>query len=192
VNTQESVANCHKMPSQNFSKELLNSEEINKGFDKFYSLIKTINPSVQLVLTVSPVRHIKDGMEKNSISKAILRTACYSIQKKHPEIDYFPAYEIMMDDLRDYRFYKEDMIHPSSLAENYIWEKFIAQYFEKDSKEFLKEWEKIRKAIEHKPFHSESEGYQTFLKETITKLQKLSSMVNVEKEITFLKNKLRL
>lgn len=190
LNTQEIVANCHKIPASNFKKELLDVSTIVSEFTRVHELLKQINPSVNFILTVSPVRHMKDGMEQNSISKSILRTACHLMQQNHADVEYFPAYEIMMDDLRDYRFYKADMLHPTEVAEEYIWSKFIEKNVDQSSQDFIKEWRFIQRAISHKPFHPTSEAHQKFLKETITKLRKLSNLIDTEEEIKLLENQL--
>ena len=185
------VANCHKIPSSYFQKEMLSTEEIVDAFEKVYTKIKNLNPAIKFILTVSPVRHIKDGIEQNNLSKSICRVACSAIEKKLKDIEYFPAYEIMMDDLRDYRFYKEDMIHPTTLAEDYIWEKFLEKYSNEGTRDFLKDWDSVKKAIEHKPFHPDSEAHQQFLKETIAKLKKLSTLINVDDEILTLEKQIK-
>jgi hypothetical protein len=185
------VANCHKVPATNFRKELLTVQEIVKSFNTMYDSISFLNPDIKIILTVSPVRHIKDTIELNSVSKAILRTACHTIMNEgYKNISYFPAFEIMMDDLRDYRYYKEDMLHPTAVAETYIWEKFIDTYMEEPSKDFIKEWTNILKALEHKPFHPHTEAHQRFIRETIKKLNSLGKYVNVEEEIKTLEEQL--
>jgi hypothetical protein len=188
---QEIVSNCHKMPSSLFTKELLTVELITKSFDAFHKKAILANPGLKIILTVSPVRHIKDSIQLNSISKSILRIACHNIAAENENISYFPAYEIMMDDLRDYRFYKEDMIHPTELAENYIWEKFVDTYMEKQSKEFIKKWSEILKALEHKPFHPHSETHQNFIKETIKKIKSLSAYADMNAELKMLEDQLK-
>jgi len=188
---QEVVSNCHKMPASLFTKELLTSEQIIKSFDLFYKKIIAADPGLKIILTVSPVRHIKDSIQLNSVSKSILRMACHNLAKSNENISYFPAYEIMMDDLRDYRFYKEDMIHPTEVAENYIWEKFIDTYFETKSKEFIKEWSGILRALEHKPFHPESESHQAFIKETIKKIKGLQGDIDMSYELIMLEKQLK-
>ena len=188
---QEVVSNCHKMPSELFTKELLSAEQITKSFDIFYKNLIRINPELKIILTVSPVRHIKDSIPLNSVSKSILRVACHHIAAGNNNISYFPAYEIMIDDLRDYRFYKEDMIHPTEVAENYIWEKFIETYMKTQSKEFIKEWSGVLKALEHKPFHPESKSHQLFIKETIKKIQSLSENIDLGDELKILENQLK-
>jgi hypothetical protein len=185
------VANCHKIPSAYFRKELLTPHEILKGFKELNNKLQSINPKLKIILTVSPVRHIKDGLEANSVSKSILRYSSHLIQSEFPEVEYFPSYEIMMDDLRDYRFFGNDMIHPSEVAENHIWEKFLQRYAEEKTVNLIKEWENLRKALHHKPFHPEAESYQKFLNETLSKLQKLNAFMDLSKEIKALSEKLK-
>jgi hypothetical protein len=189
--THEVVSNCHKMPTSLFTKELLSPEQITKSFDLFYKKVISTNPELKIILTVSPVRHIKDSIQLNSVSKSVLRMACHSLAKSNENISYFPAYEIMMDDLRDYRFYKEDMIHPTEVAENYIWGKFIDTYLETQSKEFIREWSGILKSLEHKPFHPESENHQAFIKETIRKIKSLKGDIDMGNELNLLENQLK-
>ncbi len=177
------VSNCHKQASTLFSKRLLTQEEIVTSFNEVYNDLLKFNPNLKIILTLSPVRHLKDTMELNTVSKSLLRTAIHSITQAHEEIDYFPAYEIMMDDLRDYRFYASDMIHPSEEAEAYIWGKFTDRYFDTDSKDILNQWESVRKLLSHKPFHISSAAHQKFLHETLLKLKSLRTKINVEEEI---------
>lgn len=188
--TGEIVANCHKVPGQFFSKALLKEPDIIASFESIYADLLKINPHLRIILTVSPVRHTKDTLELNSVSKSILRTACFSLSEKYSVVEYFPAYEMMMDDLRDYRFYKEDMIHPTEAAEDYIWEKFAMRYFTPELNEFIQQWAKVRHALAHRPFHPASIAHQTFLKETLKKLEDLQRFVNVDKEISTLKSQL--
>lgn len=181
--TREIVANCHKQPAGSFQKSLLSPETIAESFDGLYANLKSINPSIRIIVTVSPVRHIKDTLELNSVSKSTLRLACHAVQEKYQDVEYFPAYELLLDDLRDYRFYKEDMIHPSNEAEEYIWEHFISQYGSSDFKAFIAKWKAIQSAMQHRPFHSQTQAHQQFLKETLRKLEELKSIVNVDEEI---------
>jgi hypothetical protein len=183
----EIVTNCHKVPQHNFKKELLSQKKILKSFEEFYEKLKSINPPCRLVLTVSPVRHVKDTLQHNSLSKAILRVTCHTIAETYPNVFYFPAYEIMMDDLRDYRFYKADMIHPSTEAENYIWKKFSESYFEESTKKFIQQWEPLLVALQHRAFHPDSIAHQNFLKKTLEQLERLSGTVNVDREINDVK-----
>jgi hypothetical protein len=186
----EIVANCHKVPADRFNKSLLREQEIIQSFNTLYQQIKKINPACFFILTVSPVRHLKDSLELNSVSKSVLRTSCHSISSNFQDVDYFPAYEIMMDDLRDYRFYKSDMIHPSDDAENYIWKQFSDRYFDDSTLAFMDEWDQIASALRHKPFHPQSESHQKFLRNTLQKLKQLQSTVNVETEIASVESQL--
>ena len=190
VDTGEIVANCHKMPASLFRKNLMTEDAIVKSFETFYNDVKTYNQNIRIILTVSPVRHLKDTFEGNSVSKSVLRVACHTITQKFEDAEYFPAYEMMMDDLRDYRFYKSDMIHPTELAEDYIWEKFADRYFDPQTKQFIGEWSSIRSALNHKPFHPQSKQHQQFLSETLKKLERLQSAINVSAEIEQLKQQM--
>tara|TARA_R110000796_G_scaffold77584_2_gene173163 strand:- start:24916 stop:25896 length:981 start_codon:yes stop_codon:yes gene_type:complete len=189
--TQMLVANCHKMPSKQFNKKLLSSEEISSAFMLLKEQLHAENPDLKFILTVSPIRHVKDTLELNMVSKSILRLACHQISTYADDVDYFPAYELLMDDLRDYRFYEKDMLHPNQLAQEYIWGKFMDVYFDKETKAFIKSWGEIRSAMKHKAFHPESDAHQKFLQKTIEKLEQLKGMVKVDKELEKLRSQLR-
>ncbi|MEQ6120211.1 GSCFA domain-containing protein [Reichenbachiella sp. MALMAid0571] len=184
------VANCHKVPQNHFIKESLSVKEMSEAFLGLYKELKQNNPKIKLLLTVSPVRHVKDGLENNSVSKSKLRIICDTLQDEYNDVFYFPSYEIMMDDLRDYRFYKKDMIHPSNLAEEYIWNKFQQTYFDSETRDFIKKWKKIKEAIGHKPFNPESEAHQRFLKKTLGELQKMKGQVDINEEEKKLKDQI--
>lgn len=185
------VANCHKLPPSQFrQKRLLETEEIVSTFDKLKRKLQTINPALSYILTVSPVRHIKDTLELNSWSKSVLLIAMKKLALQNENVAYFPSYEIMMDDLRDYRFYTADMIHPSPVAEEYIWNEFSKSYFRNGTTEFLKQWSKIKEAMAHRPFYPDSPAYQSFLAKTISRLTALNSITDVSKEIAFLEEKI--
>ncbi len=188
--TGETVANCHKMPSGLFTKRLTTVEEINESFRRVYKTILSINPGIRLFLTVSPVRHVKDTLELNNVSKSVLRVACHQLCEEFSEVSYFPAYEIMIDDLRDYRFYKDDLIHPTELAEAYIWQKFSATFFNQKTLNFLREWQEISQALAHRPFHPLGNSHKKFVEETIVRLEELKSLVDVEREISSMKSQL--
>ena len=190
LDTREVVANCHKMPSQQFKKSLLTQKKILESFDETYKKFKNFNPEIRIILTVSPVRHIKDTLELNSVSKSILRLTCHTLSELYPDVEYFPAYEILLDDLRDYRFYSSDLIHPTPDAIDYIWKKFAAKYFDLETKLFLDEWQEIAKSISHKPFQPSSKSHQNFLRETLNRLQELKSKVNIEEEIKFIEEQI--
>ncbi len=186
VDTGEAVANCHRMPAVNFKRRLSTTDEIVGSFQNVLQPLLKLNSGIHIILTVSPVRHVKDTLALNSVSKATLRLACHQLAEALPQVDYFPAYELLMDDLRDYRFYKEDLIHPTAMAEDYIWEKFSGAYFDDDTRAFLSEWQSIRQAIQHRPFHGGSEAHQQFIQKTIDQLQKFRHVVSVDEEIKLL------
>ena len=188
--TGEVVANCHKMPNVLFLKSLLSQQEIVDSFATLYNELKKFNPAVKIILTLSPVRHVKDTLELNSVSKSVVRAACHAIAGSFADVSYFPAYEIMVDDLRDYRFYKADMIHPTDVAEDYIWEKFSEKYFSPELKAFLSQWKEIQQAINHRPFHPTSVAHQSFLKETLKRLESLKEMVDVEDELALIRSRI--
>lgn len=177
------VANCHKVPSGNFAKDFLTEEEIRKSFQIFYDQLKQINLNCKIILTVSPVRHIKDTLELNAVSKSILRLACHSLTNQFSDVEYFPAYEILLDDLRDYRFYKTDRLHPTDEAIEYIWEKFILSCMDESAQQFISHWAEIKKDLAHKPFHPQSASHQKFLMNLLKKLENLQSSVDVDAEI---------
>ena len=124
------------------------------------------------------------------MSKSILRTACHYLTTDYEDVEYFPSYEIMMDDLRDYRFYKPDLIHPNEVAEQYIFEKFAETYFDENLKEFIKEWQTIQTALNHRSFNEKSEKHQAFLKKLLDDLMKISQKVEVGEEINFVRQKI--
>jgi hypothetical protein len=188
--TKMLVANCHKVPASEFNKRLLSVEEIITGAMLTKEHLQSTNPDLKFILTVSPIRHIKDTHELNAVSKSVLRLACHHLSSMAHDIAYFPAYELMMDDLRDYRFYKKDMLHPNQQAQDYIWDKFRASYFDKNTNDFVNQWSEIRSAINHKAFQPESPAHQKFLMNTITKIEKHKELVNIEKELKKLKDQL--
>lgn len=187
---QLAVANCHKQAQKDFLKRLSSLEELHTGFEKFYHALKKHNPAIKIILTVSPVRHIKDSLELNSVSKSILRLLAHQACERYPDLSYFPSYELQLDDLRDYRFYGRDLLHPSEEAEDYIWEKFTSTYFSEEAMKFLKEWQGIRRALSHRPFNPASEAHQSFIRKTIKKLEDFPYQVDVSKEILQLKSQL--
>ena len=172
IETGAVVANCHKIPQKKFSKELLSIVEINKSLKTIISLLKSINKDINVLFTVSPIRHLKDGFIENTQSKSHLIAAIHNIVDCK-NVSYFPSYEIMMDELRDYRFYSEDMIHPNKIAINYIWEKFNKTWFEENTGSIMKEIELIQKGMAHKPFDKNSEKHQNFLQNLESKKEKI-------------------
>jgi lysophospholipase L1-like esterase len=178
IETNAIVANCHKVLQKQFTKELLSVETIRQSLKNIIALVTTINTNVKFIFTVSPVRHIKDGFIENNVSKANLITAIYQcLQTEHykPSTEYFPSYEIMMDELRDYRFYAQDMLHPNQVAIDYIWIKFFENYIVEREFKTMQEVCDIQKALHHKPFNPDSESHQKFLKNVNEKINILAS-----------------
>jgi len=173
------VANCHKVPQNQFSKELLLVDEVIESLESIIEAIKKINSNSIIIFTVSPVRHIKDGFVENTQSKAHLISAIHQVLSK--QIFYFPSYELMMDELRDYRFYAEDMIHPNQVAVNYIWEKFKSVWISEEAIKTMDDVDYVQKGLLHKPFNPNSNAHQEFLKKIQEKVNKL------EKKIPYIK-----
>jgi len=174
------VANCYKIPQQQFTKEILSIEEITASIKNTVSIIKNVNSEVTFINTVSPVRHLKDGFVENSVSKSHLVSAVFEIVKKSrllSGVEAFPSYEIMMDELRDYRFYKEDMIHPNSTAIQIIWEAFNEVWISSETKILQKEIANIQSSLQHRPFNPESEGHLSFLKKLEIKISALQKKI---------------
>ena len=168
--TDTIVANCHKLPSQHFSKRLLSVEEITESLSHITALLKQFNPSITVVFIISPVRHIKDGFFENQVSKYQLFTALYPFITDSKSL-YFPAYELLLDELRDYRFYANDMVHPSEMAINYIWERLVATYIETATQADMKQVDSIQKGLSHRPFNPETESHQQFLAQLQQKME---------------------
>ena len=160
---KKKVANCHKIPQKFFHKRLLTNQELTDSIYDTIINLKDICPvNLQILFTISPVRHTKDGMAENQLSKSKLITAVHDVISQFENCHYLPVYEIMMDDLRDYRFYKDDFIHPNSQAINYIFEKFGVAFFSKETEDFIKENFKINKALEHKTEDEKDPKYIEF------------------------------
>lgn len=165
IETDDYVANCHKLPQKKFLKELFSVDQIKESLDAIDALIRSVNPEVTIINTVSPVRHIKDGFVENTISKSHLITGVHNLIESNSRQYYFPAYELMMDELRDYRYYSEDMLHPNQVAIDHIWERFMSVWISEQADEILKEIEAIQKGIAHRPFHPNSDAHQAFLQQ---------------------------
>lgn len=170
--TGEIVDNCEKRPQNLFQEQELTIEECEDYLRQAILLLKERNPQVQVVLTVSPIRYRKYGFHGSQLSKATLLLAAHQLTKLE-NVSYFPAYEIMNDELRDYRFYASDMLHPSEQAVDYIWECLSTHYFSDATKQFLKEWHPLKQALAHKPFHPDSEEYKAFMDKTMSKIEDL-------------------
>ncbi len=157
------VANCHKVPQKAFKKELIKTPEIQKSLENIVSQCRALNPDLQFIFTVSPVRHAKDGLVQNTRSKAQLISAIHEVIDQKENTAYFPSYELLLDELRDYRFYTQDMLHPNATAIQYIWEKFAATWFAKETQPTMKKVAALQRNLEHKPFNPQSEAHERFL-----------------------------
>jgi hypothetical protein len=181
------VANCHKLPDSTFTRRLLSVQQIVDVYVPLISEMLRNNPEKKFVFSVSPIRHVKDGMHGNQLSKAVLLLAIDALKEQFPQnVFYFPSYELVVDELRDYRFYADDMLHPSSMAVNYLWESFGDCYFSKETKQIVKKWGEISKALQHKPFHPGTEQHKLFLSQIVLKINQLKEkcpFLDVEKEI---------
>ena len=175
IATDSIVANCHKIPQDKFSKELLTSAHISATIKNIEKYIAMVNPEATIVFTVSPVRHIKDGMVENSVSKGRLLSAVYENVQTTSHLYYFPSYEIVMDELRDYRFYTSDMLHPSETAIQIIWEKFKTVWVSPRTKEIQKEIDSIQKGLAHRPFYPDGEKHRAFVKQLRQRIEKVKS-----------------
>ena len=180
--SEKVVANCHKVPQIKFDKEILSVAIIEKSIQNTIDLIESINPKCAVIFTISPVRHIKDGFVENQQSKANLISALHStFDIRHSTKSYFPSYEIMMDELRDYRFYAEDMLHPNQVAIDYIWERFSETTISSEANLIMTEVESIQRDLSHRPFNPNSESHLKFLNQLELKISKL------KKEFPFMK-----
>jgi hypothetical protein len=167
--TGEIVDNCEKRPQSLFTEEELTVDECAGYLEKAVALLRKRNPDVHIVLTVSPIRYRKYGYHGSQLSKATLLLATRQVAGTN----YFPAYEIVNDELRDYRFYAEDMLHPSAQAVEYIWQRLSETYLSDDAKAFIQEWVPLKAALNHKPFNPESEEYKAFMHKTMLKVDEL-------------------
>ena len=176
------VANCHKVPQKEFTKSMLRVDEITNAFAALKAKIEAIQPDIKFLLTVSPVRHIKDSIPLNSVSKSVLRLACHELTQQYDTVSYFPSYEIMQDDLRDYRFYKRDLLHPNDLAIEYIWARFSELFFDDTTLAHNKLVEKINQSLSHKPFHENSPQHHKFLHTLLDQIASLESLIPINYE----------
>jgi hypothetical protein len=185
------VNNCHKYPARQFDKQLLPLGELKKAFAAFLPRLQAFRPGIQVLLTVSPVRHLRDTLPLNSVSKATLRLLCHELVESQPSVQYFPAYEIMMDELRDYRFYAADMLHPSEVAEQYIWEKWSETHLTAAARESLGRWQEAAQDLAHRPRQPHSQAHRRFLTQLQAKLSRLNEEMDCRAELTLVEEKLR-
>lgn len=172
--TGEIVDNCQKRPQREFEERELTVEECAEALHEAITLLRQANPKVKVIITISPIRYAKYGYHGSQLSKAVLLLAADKLEKEEGEtVYYFPAYEIVNDELRDYRFYKADMLHPNEQAVEYIWEQLVATCFSAEAQQFLEEWRPIKEALAHRPFNPEAAAYQDFIKKTMEKAKML-------------------
>ena len=182
------VANCHKVPTDKFNKRLLSGEETIATLQNMLQQLSVFNPALKIIFTISPVRHLRDGFVENNRSKAILINTVHQLVENNNHTFYFPAYELVIDDLRDHRFYAEDMVHPNYAATNYVWEKFITTCIDEPSQQLMSTINEINAAMNHKPFNPASEAHKKFLKTNLEKVKKLQAeypYMNFGKEIKY-------
>ena len=160
------VANCHKLPARDFTRRRLGADEIAAEYRPLLDTLRGRLPGVRVIFTVSPIRHWKDGAHENNLSKATLLLAVDALQREYDFVEYFPAYELLLDELRDYRYYAEDMLHPSEMAANYIWERFADCYFAPDTRRQMKEIAQLVADRTHRPLHPESDAFRQFAART--------------------------
>ncbi len=181
---REVVANCHKVPTDKFRRRLLSAEEVKANLQAAFDAIFAVRPYLNVILTISPVRHLREGFVENNRSKANLITAVHELTG--PNVFYFPSYELIIDDLRDYRFYAEDLVHPNYSATNYVWEKFIQAAVDPGAMDLLKEIAIINNAYQHKPFNPASAQHQKFMEQNLQKcihLKERFPYLDLEEEI---------
>ena len=179
------VSNCHKLPANDFVRRRLTVEEIVSLYTKLFAKLRELFPKLKLVFSVSPIRHWKDGAHENNVSKSILLLAIEQLQKQFENVEYFPAYEIQMDELRDYRFYASDMFHPSDVAVDYIWKRFSETYFDNKTLKIKKELEQLYADLSHRPLQPNSEEFLLFQKNIENRKMKICT------EYPFLKDKIQ-
>lgn len=169
------VANCHKMPAQTFSKELLSIEEIVSMLKQSIEQLRLSHPGLRVLLTVSPVRHLREGFVQNNRSKARLLESVHQLVESMDVVEYFPAYELVLDDLRDYRFFAEDMVHPNYTATRYVWERFSQAAFDADTRQLMEEINQVNAGLAHKSFHPQTPAHQAFLRQVLEKIDRLTA-----------------
>jgi len=182
------VANCHKIPQQKFTKKILNTDEIISDYNLLFEQLKAANPKIKIILTISPVRYIRDGLVENNLSKARLIDAVNTLAKENKNVFYFPAYELLIDILRDYRFYKSDMVHPSDQAIEYIFNTLTNITFNEKTKELFEKVKEIIAAKDHHPFNTETDGFKKFKITYFNRckeLQKKNPFLNLANELSY-------
>lgn len=174
------VANCHKVPTDKFRKKLLAVEDVLSSLDNLIHRLFIYNPGIKIMFTISPVRHLRDGFIENNRSKAVLIQAVHHLVDKFSNLFYFPSYELVIDDLRDYRFYAEDMVHPNYQATEYVWQKFVDACMDAGTLNVMKEINLVNAARAHKPFQPKSEAHMKFRR------KQFDNLLRLEKEYPFI------
>ena len=190
-NAKVVVANCHKVATDKFVKRLLTAADVFNDLQKAIEKVVAYNPGLKIIFTISPVRHLREGFVENNRSKAALIQAVHQLIENNSNCFYFPAYELIIDDLRDYRFFAEDMVHPNYAATNYVWEKFIATCIDGPSQQLMKEIAVIVAAKNHKPFNPASELHKKFLQtnfDKVIKLQQHFPYINFNDEAAYFRH----
>lgn len=185
------VCNCHKQDPTLFNKELGTVELFNTTLSNSFDQLFSLYPNTNIILTLSPVRHTKEGLSENQVSKSILRVLCHQLSQTYKQVHYFPSYEIVLDDLRDYRFYESDLIHPNKQATNYIWDIFSNTFFNTSTLKLVKDWTKLKENISHKAFYEKSIEYKAFLENTLKQLQSIGKTLPVVEEIKTLEKRIQ-
>ena len=190
------VANCHKEPEKRFLRSMERVDALAACMRQTLAVARAIRPQLKVIFTVSPIRHLRDGLHANQLSKSALLLAVDEVVADDNRLNhYFPSYEIMMDELRDYRFYDDDMVHPSSKAVEYIWERFSSTYFSQQTLGLMKDWKSIALGLAHRPLHADSDAYRQFLEsllEKITNIKKQHPYLDVEKELKLCNTRLEI
>ena len=188
--TKQIAANCHKLPANYFTKKILSVASIVSDYDAIINKLKIINPNLKIIFTVSPVKHLRDGVVENNLSKSILIQSVHELTNKYNNCFYFPSYELITDDLRDYRFYESDMAHPTKQATNYVFDKFVEVYFTEETKNINKQIFEINLALNHKVFNDESPSHKNFKQNMFLKCEQLVKQfpfLDLTKELNYFK-----
>ncbi len=188
IDNKSIVNNCHKMPNTLFERVILSLTEVKSKLEDIINKLIEINPKLNIITTISPVRHIRDGLIQNQRSKSTLHLAIQELNDKYEQLYYFPSYEILLDELRDYRYYDRDMLHPSKVAIDYIWDLFSTEFFSDKTIQLNKKIQAIKNAMEHRPFNPNSNEHKEFKESQLKKIETLlkeEKTLNLEKEILF-------
>ncbi|NJK94839.1 MAG: GSCFA domain-containing protein [Bacteroidetes bacterium] len=187
------VSNCHKLPDSEFNRSLAEMDDIVQAYNNLFIRLIKFNPELQVVFTISPIRHWKDGAHENQVSKAALHLSVEKLCRMFNHVTYFPAYELMLDELRDYRFYEEDMLHPNKTAIDFIWKRFVTAFMGSDTHKIMNEVDKIQLARLHRPFNANTEAFQSFVVQQINKIKYLTEQypgINLTSEYEYFRSHL--